>query len=156
MWDTFSSSVRLKYKSGLTFEGEEVAWWRLTSFSHWSKVKFKSILKSCMHIFTCHLWICRYCVYWNLSYPLSILKVIFLKSKQTFDWLFLISVTYNLSFIFSILLYAKVSRSKFIEMHEDASDFYRSTKVTLVIYNGHRVKIMIYSYNCFHANRSER
>jgi hypothetical protein len=30
---------------------------------------------------TCHLWKCRYRVYWNISYPLSILKVIFLKSN---------------------------------------------------------------------------
>ena len=29
----------------------------------------------------CHLWKCRYRVYWNISYPLSILKVIFLKSN---------------------------------------------------------------------------
>ena len=40
------------------------------------------ILKSRPRIFTTfHLWKCRYHVYWNLSYPLSILKVIFLKSN---------------------------------------------------------------------------
>ena len=34
------------------------------------------------HIFaTCHLWKCRESVYWNLSYSLIILKVIFLKSN---------------------------------------------------------------------------
>jgi hypothetical protein len=34
------------------------------------------------HIFsTCHLWKCRYHVYWNLLYLFSILKVIFLKSN---------------------------------------------------------------------------
>jgi hypothetical protein len=37
-------------------------------------------------------------VFIEISYPLIILKVIFLKSKQTFDLLFLISVTYNLSY----------------------------------------------------------
>jgi hypothetical protein len=31
---------------------------------------------------TCHLWKCRYRVYWNISYSLSILKVIFLKSNS--------------------------------------------------------------------------
>jgi hypothetical protein len=29
----------------------------------------------------CYLWKCWYRVYWNLSYPLSFLKVIFLKSN---------------------------------------------------------------------------
>jgi hypothetical protein len=30
-----------------------------------------------------HLWKCRYRVYWNLSYPLSILNVIFLKTSTS-------------------------------------------------------------------------
>ena len=46
----------------------------------WSKAKFKStcnvwrVTLYCSHIFdTCHLWKCQYYVYWNLSFPLSIL-----------------------------------------------------------------------------------
>jgi hypothetical protein len=34
--------VRLLLFAGLTLEGEEVALWRLTSLSRWSKAKFKS------------------------------------------------------------------------------------------------------------------
>ena len=61
--------------------GEEVTLWRLTSPFRWSKAKFKS--SSAYFLLTCHLWKCRYRahVYWNLSYPLSILKVIFLESN---------------------------------------------------------------------------
>ena len=67
------------YRSGLTLEGdsgEEVTLWRLTSFSRWSKAKFKSHcnfeVALCRHprIFsTCHLWKCWYRarVYWSLS-----------------------------------------------------------------------------------------
>jgi hypothetical protein len=52
--------------------------------SHWSKAKFKSPCNFeeflCRpHIFA--LWKCWYLVYWNLSYSLIILKVIFLKSN---------------------------------------------------------------------------
>ena len=40
------------------------------------------ILKSRLHIFTmCHLWKCWYHVSWNLLYPLSIFRVIFLQSN---------------------------------------------------------------------------
>ena len=42
----------------------------------------KSEVQSRLVIFaTCHIWKCRYHVYWNLSYSLSILKVAFLKSN---------------------------------------------------------------------------
>ena len=84
----------LKITKNITLDGdsgEEVALWRLTLFSRWSKAKFKSpcnfgrvALCHRPHIFsTCHLWKCRYRarVYWNLSYTLSILKVIFLESN---------------------------------------------------------------------------
>jgi hypothetical protein len=74
--------------------GEEVALWRLTSLSRWSKVKFKTPCNFeespyvTARVFspldmTCHLWKCRHHahVYWNLMYPLSILKVVFLESN---------------------------------------------------------------------------
>ena len=133
---------KAKIYAGLTFEdnsGKEVVLWRLASLSRLSKAKFKSPCNfeesPCRtHIFaTFHLWNCLYRVYWNLSYPLSILKVIFLKSdpfrfketiilvnnivqremlteatfKQTnFDFFFfLISVTLNLS---SHILYVHI------------------------------------------------
>ena len=32
----------MSYLTGLTLEGKEVALWRLTSLSRWSKAKFKS------------------------------------------------------------------------------------------------------------------
>jgi hypothetical protein len=98
----FSPWIQLKYYSvacdvqqqsismqGLTFEGdsgEEVTLWRLTSLLRWSKAKFKSPFnfeESPVHFFvTWHLWKCWFRVYWNLSYPLSILEVIFLKSNS--------------------------------------------------------------------------
>jgi hypothetical protein len=53
-----------------------------------------------------------------------------LSTKQTFDLL-----------LFNMFIYAKVGHSKFVEMHGNASDFYRST---LVFYTEHRVNITIY------------
>jgi hypothetical protein len=38
-----------------------------------------------------------------------------------------------LALVFNMFIYAKVGHSKFIEMHRDASDFYRSTLVTGLI-----------------------
>ena len=111
----------------ITFEDklvEEVVLWRLTSLSHLSKVKFKSPcnfeeLPCHTHIFaTFHLWNCLYHVYWNLSYPLSILKVIFLKSdpfrfketvilvNNTVQQEILTEATFNqTNFYFSFMLY---------------------------------------------------
>jgi hypothetical protein len=40
-----------------------------------------------------------------------------------------------------MFIYAKVGHSKFVEMHGNASDFYRST---LVFYTEHRGNITIY------------
>jgi hypothetical protein len=96
-------------------------------------------------LFLPNLWKCRYHVYWNLSYPLSILKVIFSKSnklwlkkklekkmvqstgvrnppklhftKQTFDVFILVSVKWNLSFIFNMAIYMQRLVIQFIEMH---------------------------------------
>jgi hypothetical protein len=63
-------------ETGLTLEGdsgEEVALWRLTSLSRWSKAKFKSpcnpMPPPAYFLHLSHLWKCRYraCVYWNIS-----------------------------------------------------------------------------------------
>jgi hypothetical protein len=43
--------------------------------------------------------------------------------------------------IFNMFIYAKVGHSKFVEMHRDSSDFYRSA---LVFYTRHQVNITIY------------
>ena len=57
------------------------------TFVSWNRY---SKLYLCSIFSTCHLWKCQYRVYWNLSYPLSILKVIFLRFKET-----LISFNHN-------------------------------------------------------------
>ena len=89
-WLIFLPSCGFKKKrrqAGLTLEGdsvEEVALWRLTSHSCWSKVKFKSACnfeELPAYFCHCHLWKCWYHAYWNLSYALIVLKVTFLKSN---------------------------------------------------------------------------
>jgi hypothetical protein len=50
-------------------------YFRISSWNRDSKLYLFSIFS------TCHLCKYRYRVYWNLSYPLSILKVIFMKSN---------------------------------------------------------------------------
>ena len=37
-----------------------------------------------------------------------------------------------LALVFNMFIYAKVGHSKFVEMHGDASDFYRSTLVFIL------------------------
>ena len=51
--------------------------------------------------------------------------------------------------LFNMFIYTKVGHSKFIEMHGDASDFYRST---LVIYTWHQVNIRIYQSVYLHTD----
>jgi hypothetical protein len=41
-WKTSGTDFASQQLPGLTLEGEEVALWRLTSLSRWSKAKFKS------------------------------------------------------------------------------------------------------------------
>ena len=55
-----------------------------------------------------------------------------------------------LALVFNMLIYAKVGHSKFVEMHGDASDFYRSA---LVFYSRHRVNITIYRTVYLHTDR---
>ena len=55
-----------------------------------------------------------------------------------------------LAIVFNTFIYAKVGHSKFIEMHEDASDFYRSA---LVFYTRHRVNITIYQTVYLHTDK---
>jgi hypothetical protein len=89
-----------------------------------------------------NLWKCRYHVYWNLSYPLSILKVIYtrplkklkkikmarstgvhnppklLLTKQTFDvFNILISVKWNFSSHILYFIYMQKLAIQFVEMH---------------------------------------
>ena len=52
-----------------------------------------------------------------------------------------------------MLIYAKVGHSKFVEMHRDASDFYRSA---LVFYTRHCVDITIYQTIYLHADMCKR
>jgi hypothetical protein len=72
---------------GFTLEGDlgkEVTLWELTSLSRWSKAKFKSPCNFEELLYVARVFLPRVIkenVYWNLSYPLSILKVIFLKSN---------------------------------------------------------------------------
>ena len=87
-WYVFVKISTHKYKcnacstTGVILEGDsgkEITLRRLTSRFHWSKAKFKS---PCNLVeLPYHIRKCRYYVYWNLLYPLSILKVIFLKSN---------------------------------------------------------------------------
>ena len=48
-----------------------------------------------------------------------------------------------------MFIYAKVGHSKFVEMHGDASDFYRSA---LVFYTQHQVNITIYRTFYLHTD----
>ena len=86
--------TKTKVLSGLLLEGdsgEEVALWRLTSLfrsSKWSSsrliiMKSLPMSPSAYFLFIRHLWKCQYRarVYWNLSYPFSIFKMIFLESN---------------------------------------------------------------------------
>ena len=84
----YTNSESLIYNiAGLTLEGDsgkEVALWRSTSLSRWSKAKFKS---PCNFEVSPYGYVaarlfsplviyekCWYRVYWNLSYPLRIWK----------------------------------------------------------------------------------
>jgi hypothetical protein len=87
--------TKTKVLSGLPLEGdsgEEVALWRLISLFRSSKrsssrliiMKSLPMSPSAYFLLTCHLWKCQYRarVYWNLSYPFSIFKMIFLESNS--------------------------------------------------------------------------
>ena len=50
----------------------------------------------------------------------------------------------------NMFIYAKVGHSNFIEMHGDASEFYRSA---LVFYTRHRVNITIYRTVYLHTDK---
>ena len=57
-----------------------------------------------------------------------------------------------------MFIHAKVGHSKFVEMHENASDFYRSASKSdwYFIYTRHPFKIVIYLSNCLHADTCKR
>jgi hypothetical protein len=55
-----------------------------------------------------------------------------------------------LALVFNMFIYAKVGHSKFVEMHGDASDFYRSA---LVFYTPHWVNITIYRTVYLHTDK---
>ena len=74
-------------------------------------------------LFLQNLWKCWNHVYWNLSYPLSILKtgvrnpLKLLLTKQTFDVFILISVKWNLSSHILYFIYMQKLAIQFVEMH---------------------------------------
>ena len=51
--------------------------------------------------------------------------------------------------LISFFIYAKIGNSKFVEMHRDASDFYRSS---LVFYTRHQVNVTIYQTVFLHTD----
>ena len=55
-------------------------------------------------------------------------------------------------------MYAKGGHSKFVEINEDSSDFYRSASKSdwYFICTHNQVNFMIYLSNCLHADRYER
>jgi hypothetical protein len=53
--------------------------------------------------------------------------------------------------ILNMFIYAKVGHSKFVEMHGDTSDFYRSALVHL-FYTRHQVNITIYQTVYLHTD----
>jgi hypothetical protein len=60
-----------------------IDWSRVTSYIDSKYINCTIRLNVChSELFLPNLWKCRYHVYWNLSYPLSILKVIFSKSHN--------------------------------------------------------------------------
>jgi len=86
------------------------------------------ILKSRPRIFaTCHLWKCQYRVYWNLSYLLSILKVIFLKSNLfRLKKLSILSITNKNCDIGQVTQSVTVQREMLIQATFNQTNFYFS------------------------------
>ena len=73
-----------------------------------------------------------------------------LLTKGTIDVFFLSFLWHKiLVLIFNMFIYVNVGHSKFVKMHGDGSDFYRSA---LVFYTRHRVNITIYLSNCLHTH----
>jgi hypothetical protein len=81
--------------------------------------------------------------------------------NKTIFWLiifsFLILLHKIIALIFNMFIYAKVGHSKLIEMHRNASDFYRSALVFHTwVQSWHRVNITIYWTVYLHTDMCKR
>jgi hypothetical protein len=116
-------------------EGEEVALWRLTSLSPWSKAKFKS---------PCNFEESPY-VATRIFSPLVIYENVDIVQQNEL-------LIYFFSFLWHkiiVLISNMFINAKFVEMHVDASDIYPSASV---FYTRHRVNITIYRTVYLHTD----